>query len=167
MEERVRKVAVILRVMSEKFVRTVSEKYLNVMTEIVNFKTEGGIENTTDRFGKMMAEVRKLDLAANLNFAMTLQFIDRLEKNGIITGDEKMRLKDEIETKEGKPNVADSDEIVKEELKRIKIVNNKENIWDAEVTDTHFVRKRECRYGRWKSQMEKNGYKRSNSRNGF
>ena len=30
----------------------------------------------------MMAEVKKIDLAANLNLAMTLQFIDRLEKNG-------------------------------------------------------------------------------------
>ena len=34
---------------------------------------------------------------------MTLQFIDRLEKNGKISGDERMRLKDEIETKKGKP----------------------------------------------------------------
>ena len=37
------------------------------MAEMLNFKTEGGIENTSDRFGKMMVEVRKLDLAANLN----------------------------------------------------------------------------------------------------
>ena len=35
------------------------------------------------------------------------------------------------------------------------------------MTDTHFVRERESRYGKWKIQMEKNGYKRSNSRNGF
>ena len=61
-----RKVAAILREMSEKFERTMSEKCLNLMAEIVNFKTDGGIESTTDRFGKMMAEVRKLDLAANL-----------------------------------------------------------------------------------------------------
>ena len=46
-----------------------------------------------------MTEVRKLDLAANLNFAMTLQFMDRLEKNGKLSSDERMRLKDEIETK--------------------------------------------------------------------
>ena len=80
-----------------------SEKCLNVMTEIVKFKTEGGIENTTDRFGKMTAEVKMLDLAAILNFSMTLQFMERLEKNGKISSDERMRLKDEIETKEGKP----------------------------------------------------------------
>ena len=56
--ENERKVAAILKVMSEKFERTMSEKCLNLMAEIVNFKTEGGIENTTDRFGKMMVEVR-------------------------------------------------------------------------------------------------------------
>ena len=33
---------------------------------------------------------------------MTLQFMGRLEKNGKISSDERMRLKDEIETKEGK-----------------------------------------------------------------
>ena len=38
---------------------------MNLMADIVNFKAEGGTENTTDRFGMMMAEVRKLDLAAN------------------------------------------------------------------------------------------------------
>ena len=76
-----RKVVAILKVMSEKYERTMSEKCLSLMAEMVNFKTEGGIENTTDRFGKMMAEVKKLDLAANLNFAMMLQFMERLEKN--------------------------------------------------------------------------------------
>ena len=138
-----RKVAAILKVMSEKFERTMSEKCLNLMAEIVNFKTDGGIESTTDRFGKMMAEVRKLDLAANLNFAMMLQFMDRLEKNGKLSSDERMRLKDEIETKEGKPKYADSAERVQKELKRMKIVNNRENIWDVKLTDTHFVRERE------------------------
>ena len=63
------------------------------MTEIVNFKVDGGIENITDRFGRMMAEVKKVDLAANLNYALTLQFMDRLEKDGKISSDERMRLK--------------------------------------------------------------------------
>ena len=118
------------------------------MADMANFKTEGGIESTTDKFSKMMAEVKKLDLAANLNFAMTLQFMERLEKSGKIRSDERMRWKDEIETKEGKPKVADSAEIVQKELKRMKIVNNRENIWNLKVTNTHFVRDRESLYGR-------------------
>ena len=55
-----------------------------------------------------MAEVKKLDLATNLNFAITLQFMDRLEKNGKISSDERMRLKDKIETEDGKPKDGDS-----------------------------------------------------------
>ena len=75
-----------------------------------------------------MAEVKKIDLAANLNFAMMLQFIDRLEKNVKISVDERMRLKNEIKTKESKPKVTDSAERVQKELKRIKVVINRENI---------------------------------------
>ena len=102
-----RKVAAILKVMPEKYERTMSEKCLHLMAKMVNFKTDGGIKNTTDRFGKMMVEVKKLDLDANLNFAMMLQFMKRLEKNGKISSDERMRLKDDIETKESRPKVAD------------------------------------------------------------
>ena len=136
-----------------------------MMAEIVNFKADGGIEKITNKFGRMMAEVKKIDLTANLDYAMTLQFMDRLEKNGKISIDERMRLKDEIETKEGKSKVRDSAERVQKELRRIKVVNNRENVFDKPV-DTHFVRDN-SRYGKWKSHMEKNGYKWSNSRNSF
>ena len=30
----------------------------------------------------------------------------------------------------------------------MKIVNNRENIWDTKVTDTHFMREKESRYGK-------------------
>ena len=57
-----------------------------------------------------------------------LQFIERLEKNGKINSDEKMRLKDEIETNERKPKVTDPAERIQKELKRMKIVNNREDL---------------------------------------
>ena len=63
--------------------------------------------------------------------------------------------------------MADSAERVQKELKRMKVVNNRENIWDVKLIDMHYVRERESRYGKWKNHMEKNGYKRSNSRNSF
>ena len=95
-----RMVTAILQVLGEKYARTVSEKCVSLMADMADFKMEGGIEVTTDKFGKMMAEVKKLDLANNLDFAMTLQFMERLKKSGQISSNEKMRLKDEIETKE-------------------------------------------------------------------
>ena len=76
-----RRVSAILKVMAEKYERTMSERCLSLMAVIVNFKKDGGIENVTDKFGKLMAEVKKIDLAANLDYAMTLQFMERLEKN--------------------------------------------------------------------------------------
>ena len=103
-----------------------------------------------------MAKIKKIYLAANLNFAVMLQLIDRLEKNGKISSDERMRLKDEIETKEGKPKVTDSAERVQNVLKRMKIGNNRENIWDVKLIDTHYVRIGESIYGKWKNHMEKN-----------
>ena len=53
-----------------------------------------------------------------------------------------MRLKDEIETKEGKPKVTDSADIVQKELKRMKVVNNRDNLWKDKVTETHFVKQK-------------------------
>ena len=38
-----------------------------------------------------------------------------------------------------------------------------DNVFDGKMVDMHFVR--ESIYGKWKGQMEKNGYQRSNSRN--
>ena len=49
----------------------------------------------------------------------------------------------------------------------MKIMNNRENIWDVKLTETHFVLERESRYGKWKNRMEKNEYKKSDSRNGY
>ena len=49
-----RKVSAILKVMAEKYERTESERCLALITEIANLKVDGGIENITDRFGRMM-----------------------------------------------------------------------------------------------------------------
>merc|ERR1711895_327389 len=77
-----RKVTAILEVMAEKYERTESERCLELMKEIVNFKVDGEIESITDRFERMMTETKKVDLAAKLDYALTLQFMDRLEKEG-------------------------------------------------------------------------------------
>ena len=138
------------------------------MKEIVNFKTDGGIERINDKFGRLIAEAKKIDLGSNLDYAMTLQFVDRLEKDGKIGNDEKMRLIDEIETKEGKPkapNIKDSSEKVQKELRQMKVINNRDKVFDEKVVDTHYIRE-SSRYGKWKNQMKGNGFQRSNSNRG-
>ena len=90
-------VTAILQVLGEKYGRTESDKYVSLMAAVADFKMEVGIEVTTDNLGKMMAEVKKLDLAKNLDFAMMLQFMERLEKSGKISSKEKMRLRQKKE----------------------------------------------------------------------
>merc|ERR1712002_830767 len=69
------------------------------------------------------------------------------------------------ETNEGKSKVNNSAEIVQKELRRMKVINNREKVFDKPI-EAHYVRDN-SRYGRWKNQMERNGYKRSDSRRGF
>ena len=77
-------------------------------------------------------------------------------------------MKDEIETKDGNLKVGDKAERVRKELKRMKVVNNRENVWKDGVVDTNYIaRERESRYRRWRNYMERNGYKRSDSRQGY
>merc|ERR1712002_819081 len=69
------------------------------------------------------------------------------------------------ETNEGKSKVNNTAEIVQKELRRIKVINNREKVFDKPI-EAHYVRDN-SRYVRWKNQMERNGYKRSDSRRGF
>ena len=79
--ERLRTVKSIIDVMDEKYLKTVGEKTLEVMKKIVEYKTEGTIEEMLDSFGKRMTKVEKIDLAQILNYALTLQLVDRLERD--------------------------------------------------------------------------------------
>ena len=44
--------------------------------------------------------------------------------------------------------MANSAERVQKELKRMKVVNNRENVFDVKTVDAHFVRQRESIYGK-------------------
>ena len=73
------------------------------MNETAYFKMNGNIQNLMDKYDRRINDVKKIDLANNLMYALTVQFVDRMEKNERINREEKQRLKDEIETKEGSP----------------------------------------------------------------
>ena len=92
--ERLRTVKSILDIMDEKYLKTVGEKTLELMKNITEYKTDGTVEELIDNFGRMMTEVEKIELAQNLNYALTLQFVDKLERDGKIKKEERYRLKD-------------------------------------------------------------------------
>ena len=135
------------------------------MKKIVEYKTEGTVEEMLDSFGKIMTDIEKIYLAQNLIYALTLQFVDRLERDGKINKEEKYRLKDEMETKEGRPRVGNVVENLRKELRRMHVLDNREDMWKAKAHSMHYV-ERDSRYGRWRKDMERNGYRRWDSRRG-
>ena len=112
-----RTVKKILEVMTEKFAKTTSEKTLDMMKKISGngFKSEDKIDVMIDRFEEMITETENIRLAENLRYAMSLQFLERLENCGKINAVERMKLKDEIEDVNGNPRAGDTLELMKKE----------------------------------------------------
>ena len=52
-----------------------------------------------DIFEDIVTEVDKIELEPNLKYALSLQFVDILEKSSKISCEEKLRLKDVMENK--------------------------------------------------------------------
>ena len=77
-----RKVKKILEVMKEKFAKTTGEKTVEMMRKISgnNFRTEEMIDVMINQFKEMAIEVEKINLAENLRYALSLQFLEILEK---------------------------------------------------------------------------------------
>ena len=61
-------------------------------------------------------------------YALTIEFVERMEWNGKINNKEKHRFKDQIATKEEGPKARDIVENMRKELKRLKIVDNRKDI---------------------------------------
>ena len=98
-----RTVKKILEVMTEKFAKTTSEKTLDMMKKISGFKSENKIDVMIDRFEEMITETENIRLAENLRYAMSLQFLERIENCRKIIAVERMKLKDVIEDVNGNP----------------------------------------------------------------
>ena len=161
-----RTVKKVLEIMNEKFSKTKGEKILDLMKKISDFRTEENIETLIDRFEEMITETDKTDLATNLRYALSVQFVDRLEKSSKINAGEKLRLKDVIEDNDGEPRVGDIPGYLKKELRKIKVEDNREEVFarDKEYK-TNYVRNGDnrSRYNNWKNSLESKGYVRSRS----
>ena len=64
-----------------KFFKTTGEKTADMMRKIRGncFRTEDKIDVKIDKFEEMVVEIDKIRLAENLKYAMSLQFLERLE----------------------------------------------------------------------------------------
>ncbi len=67
------------------------------------FKSDESVDKMMDRFGDMIVEMKKINLANNLDYAMGLQFLERLEKSGKVNTVENKLLRDILEDADGNP----------------------------------------------------------------
>ena len=111
----------VLDIMMEKYSKTKDEKILELMKKISNFKMDDSVETLIDRFEEMMTEVDKEKLAENLKYALSSQFVDRLEKESKIKAGEKLRLNDVMEDDHRKLGIGNIPESIKKELKKISV----------------------------------------------
>ena len=134
--------------MSEKFDRNMGEKTLEMMRKISGegFKSDESVDKMIDRFGDMIVELKKIKLAENLDYAMRLQFLERLEKSGKVNAVESKILRDIMEDADGNPRAGDTLELMKKELKRMKVAENREEPFKKGIEtnyvdeDVYFVR---------------------------
>ena len=66
--------------MANKYSHIVRKKLLHTISDIANFSTEKSIEEILDRCDKMMADMERTDLAQNLKYGLTLQFVERIQR---------------------------------------------------------------------------------------
>ena len=118
------------------------------------FKSEEKIEMKIDRFEEMVTEVDRIGLVNNFRYAMSLQFLERLEKCGDINAVERMKLKDVIEDVNSNPKEGNTFEMMKKVLKKMKVDENCEEPFTKE-NNTYYVQNTDdkmSRKDRWSSK---------------
>ena len=124
--ETTRAVMRIFEVMNEKYGKNLSEKTSDMMRKISGegFKSDENVDKMIDRFGDMLTEMKKIKLAENLDFALGLQFLERLEKSGKVNAVEKRILRDVLEDVDGNPKEGEKVELMKKDLSNMKVAEN-------------------------------------------
>ena len=138
-----RTVTKILEVMSEKYDRNMGEKTIEMMRKISGegFKSDESV----DRFRDMIVEIKRIRLAENLDYAMGLQFFERLGKSGKVNAVERKMLRDILEDADGNPKEGNNLDRMKKELRRMKVAENREEPFKKGIAtnyldeDTYYV----------------------------
>jgi len=159
-----RTVGKVLEVLAEKYSKTTCEQIKDTMKKICSSKMSEKVDTLIDNFDEMLMEMNNLKIAERLEYAVSAQFVDRLEENGKINATEKLRLKDILEDQNGKPRNGDTTEQMRRELKRLKIADHREEPFGNRDTTTHYVRNDDrSRYDNWRNKIQSQGFRRSES----
>ena len=133
-----------------------------------SFKSEEKIDMMIDKFEEMATEIEMIKLVENLRYAISLQFLERLENCGKINAVERMRLKGVTEDVNGNPKVGDTLEMMKKELRKMKVVGNRDEPVKKE-SKGYSVRDQNnrSRYDDWRRDIRSKEYIRSDSHPDF
>ena len=128
------------------------------------FKSEERIDVMIDKFEEMTIEIEMIKLARNLEYALSVQFLERLENCGKINAVEQMRLKDVIEEVYGNPRAGKTLAMMKKQLRKTKVIENIEEPFKKE-SKAYFVRNENNRgrYDDWIKIISSKGYVRLDS----
>ena len=126
--------------MAEKFNKNLIVKTNEMMRKISceGFKSDEKVDKMIDRSGNMILEIKKIKLAENLDYAMGLQFLERLEKSGKVNAVEKNILRDILEDVDGNPKEGEMLELMKKELRKMKVAENREEPFKKKESTTYY-----------------------------
>ena len=101
--------------MSEKYDRNMGEKTIEMMRKISGegFKSDESVDKMIDRFRDMIVKMKRIRLAENLDYAMGLQFLERLEKSGKVNTVERKMLRYILEDADGNPKEGNTLDMMK------------------------------------------------------
>ena len=111
----------------------------------------------------MITETKKIKLTENLEYALGLQFLERLENSGRINAVEKKILRDILEDVDGNPRVGETVELMKKELRKMKVAENREEPFKKEEKAFYVKNDNRARIDKWRNDMQAKGFVRSES----
>ena len=168
-------VQAVLDVIAEKYAKTKAEKCSDIIEKIFDFPKDKSVtcEKFLDKFESLSAEISREKINTCLNYVICLLMMNTAHEIGMITSDEKIRLKEVIE--EGVERKPVDDEIVierlKKEFRKLKIESNRDPMPNKSSNNSStFYMDNRSRYQKWKKFTESPNfrrYRRSTSNPGY
>ena len=124
----------VMEILEEKYSKTTVEKTKDILKDILEFemKKEENFEEYWDRCEILLTKCKREKINEKFYYMMAAMIVDKAEKNGKLTEEEKRRLNESIENEKDSDRIPKTEETVienhKKEVKKLKIENNRSEI---------------------------------------
>ena len=128
------------------------------MKKIHDNNTKGKMKVKVNNFKTMVNGAKRIKLKKNLQYALTLKFLEGLENEILVTRVEKLNLKNRIETEDGDTRYGDLVYILTKSLNHMKIQRNRVSPFkrDEKFIDTTYMdsKSRQTKYDIYKNNIK-------------